>query len=459
MRRRRFLIALAVSYSCAVLFETPAVGASFKSEEFEGFVQSELKRADCPGAAVAIVLEGKILFTKGFGVANVDTGDPVKTDSLFRIGSTTKMFTAATLVSLAEEGKAKLDAPVGNAVSGLAPKIARATLHQLLTHSAGLGDTTVMEGPHDDAALGVACRALRDSLAFTDPGKIYSYSNPGYWLAGLAAETAGGKPYADLVAERVLEPCGMMRSTFRPTVAMTWPLAVGHESEGGKIRVVRPLADNAGGWPAGQLFTTAPEFARFCIAFMNGGQLEGKPALPPFVIEKLSAPHVPLAGRDGHYGYGLSVRDEGSLRWLSHGGSRTGYGSFMKMCPQKNFAVITLCNKTGEHLQRVVDRAVELGLNIAPSPRARRQKLEMSPEEMNRLAGTYSNGRATVAIRVKDGKLVGAQGGVWTKVGENRYVRSAVGNNPETEFLFSTGLDGQGAYLVREGRAMKKQQP
>ncbi len=423
----------------------------------EALVQSELKRINVPGCSVAIVANGEIVFAKGFGVANADTGQPVAADMLFRLGSTTKMFTAATLVSLVEQGKVKLDAPIGTYVKGLDPAIARLTPHQLLTHTSGLADPNVMTGPHDESALAASVRALTAKDCFTAPGKIYSYSNPGFWTAGLVAQEAGGKPYADLVAERVLKPCGMARSTFRPTEAMTWPLAIGHEPQGrGPPRVIRPLADHAGAWPAGQLFSSAPEFARFCIAFMNGGKLDGKQSLSPFIIGKLSTPHVTVPGREGHYGYGLNVRDEGGLRWLSHGGSRTGYGSFMEMCPEKKFAVITLCNLSGEHLQRVVDKAAELVLGVAAPSRQPRRELTMTAEEMARCAGTYSNGRQSIALRVKDGKLVGAQGGVVTKVGENHFVRAASGDSPEADFLLVPGPDGRIEYLMRQGRAMKR---
>ena len=170
-----------------------------------------------------------------------------------------------------------------------------------------------------------------------------------------------------------------------------------------------------------------------------------------------AAPHVAIAGREGHYGYGLTVKDEGGLRWLSHGGSRTGYGSHARMCPEKNFAVVVLCNKSGASLPRVVEKAVELVLGIAPAPVEPRKKQAMSAEEMKRLAGTYSNGHTTLTFRLKDGQLVGVQGGVVTKLGENRYVRSASGTSPESEFILSPDLDGQGAYLIRSGRALKKQ--
>jgi CubicO group peptidase (beta-lactamase class C family) len=142
------------------------------------------------------------------------------------------------------------------------------------------------------------------------------------------------------------------------------------------------------------------------------------------------------------------VKDEGGLRWLSHSGIRTGYGSTMKMCPEKKFAVIVLGNKTGAGLPRIADKAVEIALGLPPAPREKPGRLAMSDEEMNRLAGTYGNGRGRLVLLVRDGKLVGAQGGEFAKVGDNHYVRSAVAGMPESDFIFSTGLDGTGAYLI-----------
>lgn len=455
MRPTRLALILTVALTLAARL-VAATAVDFSS--LDALARAELARTGIPGCAVAVVVDGQLAYAQGYGLANVDTREPVRPEMLFRLGSTTKMFTAATVVALARDGRLKLDAPVGGLVPGLAPKIARVTPHQLLTHSAGLGDDAPMDGPHDDSALAASCRALTDQLVFAEPGKIYSYSNPGFWLAGLAAEVAGGKPYADLVASLILQPCGMARSTFRPMIAMTWPLAVGHAGENGKpARVIRPLPDNAGTWPAGQLFTSAPEFARFCIALMSAGQLEGRTVLAPELIAALTTPHVALPDGENHYGYGLSVRTEAGLRWWSHTGSRAGFGSIARMCPDRGFAVIVLCNRTGEHLPRVAEKAVALVLDITPPARpAITSSLPLTAADRQRLVGTFANGKTSVVIREKDGQLVGAQGGTWTKTGENRYRRSAAGNAPATEFVFSTGLDGQGAYLSQGSRSLRR---
>ncbi len=419
--------------------------------------EQELRKAQVPGCAVAVVYEGRLAWTGGFGVANVDTGQPVSADMLFRLGSTTKMFTAAGLVGLAEEGKLRLDEPIGRPAKGLAPEIARLTAHQLLTHTAGLADPNAMEGPHDDAALGERVRALGAADFFDEPGRIYSYSNAGYWLAGFVAQEAGGRPYADLLQERIFRPLGMTRSTFRPTMAMTWPLAVGHGPEDrSPPKVVRPLADNAGAWPAGQLFSSAPEFARFCIALMDAGRFEGRQAIPAAVVAKLTQPHVPLPNEDRHYGYGLNVRVADGLRWWSHSGSRTGYGSLVRLCPDRKFAVIILCNRTGASLPAIADRAAELALGIPRSAAPVRQVLPMDAAEMARYAGTYTNGRTNLVLRVSNGRLVAATGGEISKRGPQQFVRAATKTAPALEFTLVADAAGLITHLSARGRAWRR---
>ena len=216
------------------------------------------------------------------------------------------------------------------------------------------------------------------------------------------------------------------------------------------------MPDNAAGWPAGQLFSSATEFGRFCIAFVNGGKLDGTQVLSAAVIEQLSKPHDPIPGSERHYGYGLGVEEENGLRWLSHGGSRTGYGSFVKICPEKKFAVVVLCNKTGERLSRVTDKAIELGLGISPRRRPSRERLSSTEEELRRYAGVYSNGETSVRFAVRDGKLVGPQGVELKKVGENRFVGPAASAGAEPELLFVPGADGRIEFLHRGARALKK---
>lgn len=430
---------------CAAAWADPDFSA------LDATVELGLKRLNIPGAAVAIAWEGRIVYAKGFGVANADIGDRMKPDMLFRLGSTTKMFTAAVAASLAEEGKLDLHKPVGGYLPEVNPKLARATVHQLLTHTAGLGDMTIMDGLHDDSALAQSVRDIPEKLHFAEPGKIFSYSNPGYWVAGRVSEVTGGDSYADLLEKRILRPLGMERSTMRPTQAMTWPLAVGHGPEvAAAAKVIRPLADSSGNWPAGQLFSSAPEFARFCIAFMDGGKIEGKQVLSPAIINQLSTPAVQVPGGDRRYGYGLNIWRETGTLLLSHAGSRTGYGSLMHMYPERRFAVVILCNKTGQSLPRVAEQAAEIALGIQRPVKAQPKPLPFKPGEAAEIAGVYSSGSTRVQILLAgDGLTI--MGRPVEKIGADRL------QTPNGELFVVRNNQGQVQYISRSARAFKKQ--
>ena len=144
---------------------------------------------------------------------------------------------------------------------------------------------------------------------------------------------------------------------------MTWPLSQGHDSaDGAKPRVIRPFADNAGNWPAGSMFSSVNDLSRFMIAFMNGGQIDGKQVLSKSLIKELSAAHASIPGSENKYGYGLTIRDIRGVRVIEHAGSRSGFGSQIRMAPDHRIGVIVLVNRTGGALRKTVDKASELML-------------------------------------------------------------------------------------------------
>ena len=446
-----------------------AVPASFAIQEqqpdfsqLEKVVLEELKETNTPGATIAIVSGERVIYTRAFGISNVETGAPMTPDMLFRIGSTTKMFTATALVTLAEEGKLKLDEAIGKHVDGLNPKIAGLTAHQLLTHTSGIIDEAPMYGDHDDSAMGRTIRSWKDDQLFTEPGKIISYSNPGYWLAGFVVETISGRPYADQMSEAIFKPLGMTRTTFRPTVAMTYPLAQGHNAAGKSApTVVRPFADNAASWPAGSMFTNVLDLSRFIIAFMNGGRLEGKQVLSPQVITKLSTPQVSIpSDQNAKYGYGLMISSYRGVRVVEHGGSRSGYGSVIKMAPEHRFAVIVLGNRTGVALSKTAEKAMELMLPLKPKEDDKtKQELPMSAAEMSSYEGKYGQRDVSFEILLKDGKLFLKQGPNEMrirKIGENRFSAAPLDNSRPMEFALVLGADGKAEYFHTGLRAAKR---
>jgi CubicO group peptidase (beta-lactamase class C family) len=431
--------------------------------ELEKVALEELRALNVPGAAIGIVSGERLVFAKGFGTANIETGAPVTPEMLFRLGSTTKMFTAAALVMLAEEGRIRLDEPIGTAVRGLDPGLASLTAHQLLSHTSGMLDEAPMYGSQDESALAREVRSWKEDRLFTRPGEIYSYSNPAYWLAGYVIEELSGKPYADAMNDRLFAPLGMARTTFRPTMAMTYPLAQGHDVRAGQPPfIVRPHANNAASWPAGSIFSSVQDLSRFVIAFMNGGRIDGKQVLPPAVITRLSTPYVAIPGEaDSRYGYGLIVRNYRGVRMLQHGGSRTGYGSLIWMAPDERCAVIVLANRSGAGMSRTADKAMETMIALAPRP-AEEKPPEMPLTDADRTSwtGTYFHPPSQkVEIVLKEGKLFLRRGTSELeirKTGENSFMALAPGSSQGQRYVLVPGKDGAIAYLFSGGRALIK---
>jgi CubicO group peptidase (beta-lactamase class C family) len=411
----------------------------------EATANAELAATKTPGAAIGIVQQGRLIYAKGFGTSNVETGAPVTPETLFRLGSTTKMLTAAAVATFVAEGKLHFNDPVGNSITGLDPAIAALTVNQILSHTAGLKDEAIMNGRHDDNALGQEIRAWKSDWLFTKPGVIFSYANPGYWLAGYLAETLGGKPYADVMQDRVFGPVGMVSSTVRPLMAITRPLSQGHDIVNGKPTVLRPAPDNAANWPAGSVFSNLNDLSRFTIAMMNDGKLDGKQALSPKVVTALTTPHAKAPGWETPYGYGLNVQKTGGRVW-THGGARAGYGSFIAMLPDRQAAVIVLCNRSGESLEKTHVKI--MGMLGAPPLETHENMPDTAipPNQFAKYAGSYRNGANIRKIEVRDGKLfIGQQE---LRKGEGDWLVTKTG-----QIFAVPGADGKIEYLYEGGRA------
>jgi CubicO group peptidase (beta-lactamase class C family) len=425
-----------------VKLDLPAIEASAKEE---------LAATGTPGAAIGVVSDGRLIYAHGFGTSNLETGVPVTEQTLFRLGSTTKMLTASAVATLEAGGKLDFADTVGKHVHGLDPAIAALTINQILSHTSGLKDAAVMNGRHDDAALGEEIRAWKADWLFTKPGAIYSYANPGYWLAGFVAESIAGKPYADVMEELVFRPLEMASSTLRPTMAMTREFSQGHDLVTGKVAVLRPAPDNAANWPAGSVFSNLTDLARFVTAMMDSGQINGKQALSPKVVKALTTPHADIPGSPAKYGYGLDLEEVGGWQIWTHGGSRAGYGSFIAMFPGQHTAVIVLCNRTGESLPRT--RAKITAMLGEPRRAAVNSEESAIPtSEFAKYEGTYRNGATTIQIVESDGKL--CYRSMELRKGEGGWLIVKGTNGRIAGRIFPiSGPDGKAEYLHMGGRS------
>jgi CubicO group peptidase (beta-lactamase class C family) len=338
----------------------PPVAAHFAPAE--AALRAEMQKAGIPGVAAAVVVGDRVLWTKGFGVANVETGAAVTPDMLFQIGSMTKSFTAAALLAGASEGVLALNRPVSTYISGLTGCVGAPTLAQLLSHTGGLIDEPDEFGPQGEEGLGTYQRTWTSEYCLLPPGRAFSYSNSGFALAGLALQEVDRKPFADVMRTRVLAPLGMMRTTFRPTEAMTWPLAVGHRKvKDGGFEVVRPLPNDARLWPAGTLYSSASEMARFVAAVLNDGKLDGTQVLPAGVASKMIERHADIPTTGERYGQGMFLNENGG----GHGGAMTGYVGQYGVDPRNRAAAVVLVNGDGVNATPLFDAIMSAATTYA----------------------------------------------------------------------------------------------
>ncbi len=427
-----------------------AHSAESKLDELAKVLREELKQTNTPGAALALVSGDRVIFAGGFGTSNVETGAPVTPDMLFRLGSTTKMFTGAALVTLSSKGKFRLDAPINAAATNINSQLARLTTHQLISNTAGMADIEAPFISNDDSALARMVRAWKDEAQFTEPGEIYSYSSAGFWLAGYVLEEAYKKPYADAMAELLFEPLGMKRTTLRPLVAMTYPLAMGHSASTDKPPVViRPFFNNVAMWPAGSIFSSVNELSRFVIALMNDGRVEGQQVLPANIMSQLAGRYTTMPGDPNvFYGYGLLSFEERGVRVVMHGGFSRGYGSMIQIAPEHRFSVIVQTNKSGETLPKTRAKAMELFLPLKPAPaEEKKTALDLSAAEATAFAGQYRNGPQTWEIINREGKLYLKQEGQELALTKSSRYRLSYGDALENDLVFVAGPNGRIKYL------------
>lgn len=414
-------------------------------------VREEMAATHAPGAAVAIVRDGKVVYAAGFGSASAEGGQPVTPGTLFRIGSITKALTGIAALQLRESGALRFDAPVGTVARDLHASLGARTMAQLLTHTAGMANAGSADGSHDDDALAARVRTWGAEQIIGPPNDLYSYSSTGYWLAAYVMEQATGAHYADLMTTHVFTPLGMTRSTLRPLMALTYPLALDHRvGPDGVARVLRPYADDASTWAGGSVFSSVEELARVAVALLDSGRVDGKRALPASVVTAMRTPQASEGDGPCAYTFGLSrcERSDGVVT-LGHYGFRSGSGAVFTLLPEQRAAVIILSNRNGGIFGRTERTALELlaGRALAAEATPARPR---GTGRVSDFVGNYVSAGDTLRIARKGDGLVFRYGGSeqpMLVVDERTVAIVDAEGRPQGEFELVRGKQSGATYL------------
>jgi len=331
------------------LFEAQGADVSVPTMHPEAVVDAiftDFVRPGQPGVAVLVAKGGKILFEKGYGLADVEHSTPVTPETKFNIASITKPFTAAAILKLQEEGRLNLDDRLSKYIPDY-PRGNEITIRHLLTHTSGIPDK--LGSP---ASLATAAYpASRDYLIALfkylpldfDPGAQYAYSNSGYYLLGYIIEKASGQPYIEYLRDTFFKPLGMDHTgIYQPGAsgkAMPYRYADNKIEGLQKAMTIHPT--RVGG--NGVLDSTVDDLYRFTEAYFNARILSEasiQAALTPSVHGRTAASYV----RTGGYGYGWGIGRLRGLREVFHTGGTLGYSGALYCYPDEHFTVAILTN-------------------------------------------------------------------------------------------------------------------
>lgn len=327
----------------------------------------ELVRArlnEYPGLSVAVGIDGHIVWTQGFGWADIEQGVRVRPSSRFRVGSTAKPMTAALLAHLYQDGLVDLDAPVQRYVPDFPEKNHAITIRQLAGHISGIrhyqGDEFLNSRYYDTVSEGLDI--FEDDPLLFEPGTQYSYSSYAWNLISAVIEGATEKDFLPQMDERVFTPLGMVHTVPDQNHLIVRDRVRPYERrEGDGVLYNAPYVDNSYKWAGGGFVATAEDLVRFAMGHMKPGYLKADTLKLLFTSQKTAD------GKETGYGVGWRVaKDEQGRRMVGHGGGSVGGSTLLRFYPDHGLAIVMITNM-GDGPGFDADEIVEHFLKRAPS--------------------------------------------------------------------------------------------
>ena len=380
-------------FATALLFAAPLAGQapSDPSPAQVDSIFTKMNRSDGPGCALGVYRAGTVIYSNGYGLANLEHQIRITPKTDFYIASTSKQFTAASIALLAEAGRLDLNSPVRRYVPELPAYADSVTVLDLVHHTSGIRDYLTLWGQAgksfgndigEDEALSSIVR--QKALDFK-PGTRWSYSNSGYFLLSVIVRRVTGKSLRQFSDSALFKPLGMNSTHFHDDRMMVIPnRAEGYEPKGtgwAEHRTGFALVGDGG------LHTTVEDLARWDANFYDNKLGKGGPAF----IEAITTPGTLSGNRPMNYGFGLMREEYRGLPVVSHGGAFIGFRAALTRYPTRRLAVAVLCNDFSADPDAMVTRVADLYLAV-PAPvvvAASGTVRKITPARLAAYAGRY----------------------------------------------------------------------
>src|ERR1700730_4703607 len=381
-------------------------------ETLRPFIHQQMTEKELPALSIAIIDDQQIVWAESFGMADPKSKTPASADTVYRIGSVSKLFTDSAIMQLVERGELNLDAPITDYLPDFHPRNpfgTPITLRQLMSHRSGL----LREPPvgnyfeTSQPTLAATVQSLNDTELVFAPNTHTKYSNAAIAVVGYLLESRSHEPFAQYLKSSVLDPMGLRHSSFEPNPAIITNLAKAEMWTYDGLKFEAPTFQ-LGMAPAGSMYSTVNDLGHFVSVLLAQGKAENGAVIKPATLEQMWSPQFPNPG-GRVFGLGFLVRSLDGHRLVGHGGAIYGFATTVDLLPEDKVGVVVVATK--DAVNAVTERIGEESLRLVLAHRAGKP-LEIpqatSPVPLalvRRLAGRYGTGEDTVDLTYLDGRL------------------------------------------------------
>lgn len=383
----------------------------------EEVIADELEQGILSGVSIALIEDQQVVLSAGYGWADKRKRTPAAADTIYRVGSISKVFTALAAMQLVERGIIDLDVPLEEILPNFRivrpfEGVADITLRQLMCHRSGMVRESPVGGYFDDSepSMDDSIASLNSCVLVNPPNTKTRYSNIGVTIVGQAVEQASGSEYEQYMREHLLDPLGMTESAWRVDARVREKLATGYmrvaDGRGGFAEQEAPQFE-LGTTPAGNLYSNANEMARFAKMLLAEGQLVNKSLVRSKTLQQMAEPQ--LTDEKNGFGLGFFVGRHGPHRTIQHTGAVYGFTASLVVLLEEKIAVVVLANSdlAAGRVKRITDAALNLILSARsgePAPKAP-ETIEIAEAELSKFVGQFESAIHWAEFKIKENRL------------------------------------------------------
>lgn len=412
-------------------------------------VMSAVYKPGEPGAAIIVRKDGRTLFRKGYGMADLELGVPVEPDMVFRLGSITKQFTAVSVLMLAEQGKLALGDPITKYLPDVPTGGKAITIEHLLTHTSGIKSYTNMEEWlqiwRKDMTPGEIIALSKDKPLEFDPGTRWNYNNTGYVILGALIEKVSGETYEGFVNAHIFAPLGMKHSHYG-NVEPVIPRRVPGYHKGKEGFINAPYLSMTQPYAAGSLVSSVDD-----MAVWNDAVFSGK-VIGRGWLDRAFTPYRLANGESTGYGYGWFITNDRGHLSIEHGGGINGFTSSEMTFPADGLFICILTNSAIDG-RGPEPRALKIADAVLGRLEPERKPVPLASGDMDALTGVYENadGQARYITREGDRLFSQRSGGQKNEIFAASPAELFFADNP-TRIKVVRNAEGRVTGLRLEGR-------